>query len=124
MNFFIFVFAPAAHHVEYRQPVPETQNMKTISMMAMVSAIAFSATAFSATPGAAKAGLIASAGRYCLSYDEGGMNCSFTSYAECEATASGINAECYGNGFRGHESFQGRPPGEYLGPMPIIVGIQ
>ena len=33
-------------------------------------------------------------GHYCLSYDEGGTDCSFTSYAQCLATASGIDAEC------------------------------
>jgi hypothetical protein len=36
-------------------------------------------------------------GHYCVSYDGGGFDCSFTSYAQCEATASGQDAECYGN---------------------------
>jgi Protein of unknown function (DUF3551) len=31
---------------------------------------------------------------YCLSYSQGGRDCSFTSLAQCNATASGINAEC------------------------------
>jgi uncharacterized membrane protein len=35
---------------------------------------------------------------YCLSF-EGGNDCSFTSKAECEATASGVRAECYRNDF-------------------------
>jgi hypothetical protein len=35
--------------------------------------------------------------QYCLSYDSGGSDCSFTSYAQCEATASGQDGECYGN---------------------------
>ena len=39
-------------------------------------------------------------GHYCLSYDEGGTDCSFTSYSQCLATASGIGAECYGKTFR------------------------
>jgi hypothetical protein len=34
---------------------------------------------------------------YCLQYGEGGTDCSFTSKAECEATASGLTAECYRN---------------------------
>jgi len=37
---------------------------------------------------------------YCLSYGEGGTDCSFTSKAQCEATASGHQeAACYRNVF-------------------------
>src|SRR5260370_14569867 len=89
--------------------------MKTIHNIAAASVLALSAIAFSATPGAAKAGLIASSGHYCLSYNEGGIDCRFASYAQCEATASGIGAECYGNSFRGDEGFQGRRAGAYQG---------
>lgn len=32
---------------------------------------------------------------YCLQYNDGGMDCSFTSRAECEATADGEGAECF-----------------------------
>jgi hypothetical protein len=32
-----------------------------------------------------------------MQYALGGTDCSFTSYAQCEATASGEAAECYGN---------------------------
>jgi hypothetical protein len=90
--------------------------MKTISMMAVAAAIAFSAVSFTATPGA-KAGPITPPGHYCLSYDEGGTDCSFTSYAQCEATASGIDAECYGPSFRDNESFRrwSRHASEYQG---------
>jgi hypothetical protein len=42
-----------------------------------------------------------------------GTDCSFTSYAECEATASGQAAVCYRNGFRGDAGLQGRRAGEY-----------
>jgi len=35
---------------------------------------------------------------YCLSF-EGGNDCSFTSKSECEATASGLRAECYRNDY-------------------------
>jgi hypothetical protein len=92
--------------------------MKTISMIAIALAIAFSAAVFAATPGAAKAGPIMLSGHVCLEYDEGGMDCSFTSYAQCEATASGIGAECTGSTFRDDERFrgQGRRTGEYQGP--------
>jgi hypothetical protein len=67
--------------------------MKTISMMAAAAAIAFSAVAFTATPGAAKTAPITAPEHYCLSYEAGG-DCGFTSYAQCEATASGIGGTC------------------------------
>jgi Protein of unknown function (DUF3551) len=84
--------------------------MKTISAIALASAIAFSTLAFSATPGAAKPAPTLPPGRYCLSYDQGGTDCSFTSYAQCETTASGIGADCYGSVFLYDEGFgnQGR----------------
>jgi Protein of unknown function (DUF3551) len=91
--------------------------MKTISMIAIVLAVALSALAFAATPGAAQAGPIVPLGRYCLSYDEGGTDCSFTSYAQCLATASGIGAECYGDTFRDDEVSRNRGwAGEYVAP--------
>jgi Protein of unknown function (DUF3551) len=77
--------------------------MKTISTMTIASALALSALAFTAAPRAAQAGPIVPPGRYCLLYDLGGTDCSFTSYAQCEATASGEAAECYGNTIRDDE---------------------
>jgi hypothetical protein len=72
--------------------------MKTVHKFAMASAVAFSAFAFVALAGsAAQAGPITPPGKYCLQYDVGGTDCSFTSYAQCEATAAGGGAECYGN---------------------------
>jgi hypothetical protein len=84
--------------------------MKTVHKFAMASAVAFSAFAFVALAGsAAQAGPITPPGKYCLQYDVGGTDCSFTSYAQCEATASGGFGECYGNTVEGdrradHES--------------------
>jgi hypothetical protein len=75
------------------QPVRWRQNMKVISMMAAAAAIVFSAVSFAATSGAAKTGPITPPGHYCLSY-EAGTDCNFTSYAQCEATASGIGGAC------------------------------
>ena len=44
-----------------------------------------------------------------MTFDIGGSDCSFTSYAECLATASGIYAECYGKTARDdHNQIQGR----------------
>jgi hypothetical protein len=87
-------------------------------MTAIASALALSAVAFSATPGAAEAGPIVPPGHYCLSYDEGGMDCSFTSNAQCHASASGISAECYGPSFSDERSFRSymQQNGEY--PFP------
>jgi uncharacterized membrane protein len=33
---------------------------------------------------------------YCMAF-EGGNDCSFTTKAQCDASASGLNAECYRN---------------------------
>jgi hypothetical protein len=67
---------------------------KKLMMAALVASSAFAFAALSAP--AAEAGPIVPRGHACLEYDEGGTDCSFTSYAQCEATASGIGAECYG----------------------------
>lgn len=119
MNFYIIAFPEAARHVGGTDNLfVGDENMKTISMMTVAAAIAFSAVAFAVTPGAAKAEPITPPGHYCLSYDEGGTDCSFTSYAQCEATASGIDAECYGPSFRNNEDFRNwtRRTGEYRSP--------
>ena len=82
--------------------------MKTIGKIATVSAVVFSAFALTATPGSANVPpAIIPPGHYCLSYDVGGTDCSFTSYAQCEATASGKGAECYGKSFSDDEGFRG-----------------
>ena len=64
-----------------------------------VPVIAFAAFV-SIASSAAQEGPIVPAGRYCLAYDHGGSDCSFTSYAQCQATASGIDAECTAKPFR------------------------
>lgn len=76
--------------------------MRTIYTAALASAIALSAFV-SVTSSAAQAGPIVPPGHYCLAYDHGGSDCSFTSYAQCEATASGIDAECYGKAVQDYE---------------------
>ncbi len=82
--------------------------MKRISMIAIASAAALSALAFTTAPETANAGPIVPPGHYCLTYDEGGSDCSFTSYAQCEATASGIDAVCYGDTLRDDQASRGR----------------
>jgi hypothetical protein len=73
--------------------------IKRTGKIATAFAIAFSAFALTATPGSAQNVPPATIppAHYCLSYDGGGFDCSFTSYAQCEAMASGQDAECYGN---------------------------
>jgi hypothetical protein len=79
--------------------------MKIISMMAIASVIALTVVAFGAT-GTAKAGPIVPPGHDCLEYAEGGTDCSFTGYAQCEATASGLAAECYASPDRDDEHWR------------------
>jgi Protein of unknown function (DUF3551) len=71
--------------------------MTTIHRIITASAAAFSMLGLVTLAGpSAQAETMARLGTYCLYYGEGGTDCSFTSYAQCEATASGQNAECYG----------------------------
>jgi len=78
--------------------------MNTINKTAMVTGFAFSAFAFITMAGStSQAGAIVPPGHYCMTYDTGGSDCSFTSYAQCEATASGIDAQCYGKTLRDDE---------------------
>jgi len=79
--------------------------MKIISMMAIASVVALSVMAYGAT-GAVNAGPIVPPGHDCLEYAEGGTDCSFTSYAQCEATASGLAAECYAPAARDDEHWR------------------
>lgn len=78
--------------------------MKTIHKAAIASTIALSTWALvTMTASPAQAGPIVPPGHYCLSYDHGGTDCSFTSYTQCLATASGLDAECYGKTVRDDE---------------------
>ncbi len=88
--------------------------MKNIHKIAAAVAIAFSAAAFvTMGPSSAEAGPITHPGTYCMAYDLGGTDCSFTSYAQCEATASGEGAECYGDTVRDDEGFHHQGRGGY-----------
>ena len=70
---------------------PIQSNTMRTSIMIAVACGALVATAFLGSEPAEAAG---SPGTYCLAYNEGGTDCSFTSLAQCHATASGIGAEC------------------------------
>ena len=71
-------------------------TMKALHRTLTASAVAFSAFAFIALAAPCARAQPMRSGTYCLSYGEGGTDCSFTSYAQCEATASGLTAECFG----------------------------
>lgn len=67
---------------------------KNMMLAALIASSAFAFAALSSS--AAEAGPIVPQGHACLEYDEGGTDCGFTSYSQCQASASGIGAECYG----------------------------
>ncbi|WP_315837104.1 DUF3551 domain-containing protein [Bradyrhizobium prioriisuperbiae] len=68
--------------------------MKTFFKLA-VPALAFSAVAFVAMGNsAAQAAPAMHRGAYCLTYEQDEMDCGFTTYAQCEASASGIGGDC------------------------------
>jgi|KBSMisStandDraft_5_1062788.scaffolds.fasta_scaffold2687971_2 hypothetical protein len=64
--------------------------MRTSIIMVAVTCGVFAATALVGSKPAEAAG-----GAYCLEYNMGGSDCGFTSLTQCNATASGIGAECY-----------------------------
>lgn len=73
--------------------------MSKIRKMAAAAAMAVSAATLLMIAEPASAAPHRAAVNYCLSYGEGGTDCSFVSKAQCEATASGQTAECYRNDF-------------------------
>jgi hypothetical protein len=66
--------------------------MKRLVQLAATAALAVMVHV--AAPDAARAATVPSASHYCLSYNEGGIDCGFTSLAQCHASADGIGAEC------------------------------
>jgi Protein of unknown function (DUF3551) len=71
--------------------------MKAVYDLAKVSAIVLSTFVLVKMSGSvAHAGPIVPPGHYCMTFDTGGSDCSFTSYTQCLTTAAGIDAECYG----------------------------
>lgn len=73
--------------------------MSKIRKMAAGAAMAVSAATLLMIAEPASAAPHRAAVNYCLQYGEGGTDCSFASKAQCEATASGLLAECYRNDF-------------------------
>jgi hypothetical protein len=66
--------------------------MRTIFAIAIASAALVSTAALAAEPAPPPV----SHGSYCLKiYGDGEKDCSFTSLAECNASASGLSADCY-----------------------------
>jgi len=71
--------------------------MKTIRELTMVSAIVLSTFALFECQTLLHIPARLYPGVLCLTYDEGGSDCSFTSYAECQEAESGIGAVCFDN---------------------------
>jgi hypothetical protein len=78
------------------------KKMKIIQPNLLMAALIASTTVAFVTLSspAAKAEPIVPRGHACLEYDEGGTDCSFTSYGQCLQTASGTGADCYGDATR------------------------
>ncbi|MBR1122026.1 DUF3551 domain-containing protein [Bradyrhizobium lablabi] len=71
--------------------------MPTAYKAATVAGLALSAFALAMTAASSvQAGPIVPSGHYCMTWDIGGSDCSFTSYEQCLATAAALDAECYG----------------------------
>jgi hypothetical protein len=78
--------------------------MKTLAQLAVTAALALFVHV---VPSNANEAITASPGHYCLNYNEGGTDCGFASLAQCNATASGIGAECsVGDGRRMPHTFR------------------
>jgi Protein of unknown function (DUF3551) len=99
------IFSPCASKFSEAIELME-RIMNRGQCIAIVTATAFSLALIGAAGSAAYAGPNVPRGHYCLSYDTGGSDCSFTSYSQCLATASGIDGECYGKTVRDDEQSQ------------------
>ena len=79
--------------------------MKSIYGLAAVSAIAFAALTLNTAPGFAATVHEAHPGKaYCLTYRGDDSDCSFATLQQCQASASGIQAECVVNVFKRDDS--------------------
>jgi len=93
--------------------------MKTIHELVVVSTIAFSTFELGEMfNSAAHAGPIVPPGHYCMTFDTGGSDCSFTNYPQCLATASGIDAECFGKTVRDDGDDQNQSRYSYAPTQP------
>jgi hypothetical protein len=71
--------------------------MKVFYKTAAAAAVVVSTATLLVMAEPASAAPRSAAVEYCMSYDDGATDCSFTSMAQCEASASGRVAECYRN---------------------------
>jgi hypothetical protein len=72
--------------------------MKMVQTIVLITGSALSAFAFFGSAATGRPTVLPE--HYCLSYDKGGTDCSFTRYPHCLETASGIPLECYGKTIR------------------------
>jgi hypothetical protein len=100
MKLFLIDF-PTSSLISLMTPMWEAK-MKFAQAVFLISATAGSALVVSGS--AATAGPIVPRGHYCLSYNLGGTDCSFTGYKQCLETALAYEAQCYGKTARDDEN--------------------
>ena len=76
--------------------------MKIVQTIVFITGSALSAFAFFGSAATARPTVLPE--HYCLSYDKGDTDCSFTGDPQCLETASGIPAECYGKTVRADQT--------------------
>jgi hypothetical protein len=96
---------PTSSLISLMTPMLEAK-MKFAQAVFLISATALSALVVSGS--AATAGPIVPRGHYCLSYNLGGTDCSFTGYKQCLETALAYEAQCYGKTARDDENDRAR----------------
>ena len=69
--------------------------MKAALKMVVPTALLFALTLISLHSSAAVAAAAQQPETYCMGLGEGGTDCGFTSFAQCQASASGRNAVCF-----------------------------
>src|ERR1043166_7886781 len=84
-------------HTCWNQKHRQESEMRKVHGNAIITGLAFVIIALAdVAESPASAGPIVPPGHYCMTWDIGGSDCSFTSYDQCLATAAGLDAECYG----------------------------
>src|SRR5271169_2679346 len=71
------------------------RNMKAVLKMVASASMLFALVFIALDSSAAVAAVARQPETYCMSYDEGGTDCGFASFAQCQASASGRQASCF-----------------------------
>jgi len=71
------------------------ERMKAVLKMIASTALLFALASVALDSSAAMAAAAQQSESYCMGLGEGGTDCGFTSFAQCQASASGRNAVCF-----------------------------